>query len=130
MPLIRIDVVQGRTQLQKKALLDAVQEVVVSAFGAPLRDRYQVLHEHPEGNLIVQDSGLGIARSGEVVVISIVSRPRTSEEKQQFYRTLSALLEQRCNLDPADLVMSIASNTDVDWSFGYGRAQFVTGELG
>jgi hypothetical protein len=31
--------------------------------------------------------------------------------------------------DPADLIVSITENDDEDWSFGHGRAQFLTGEL-
>ena len=42
---------------------------------------------------------------------------------------LAANLAARCGLDSADLVVSITDNTDEDWSFGYGRAQFLTGEL-
>ena len=38
-------------------------------------------------------------------------------------------LAARCGLDSADLVVSITDNSDADWSFGYGRAQFLTGEL-
>ena len=38
-------------------------------------------------------------------------------------------LDARCGLDSADLVVSITDNNDEDWSFGYGRAQFLTGEL-
>jgi 4-oxalocrotonate tautomerase len=30
---------------------------------------------------------------------------------------------------PAELIVSITENNDEDWSFGYGRAQFLTGEL-
>jgi hypothetical protein len=30
---------------------------------------------------------------------------------------------------PADLIVSITENSDEDWSFGHGRAQFLTGEL-
>ena len=40
-----------------------------------------------------------------------------------------ANLAARCGLDSADLVVSITDNSDEDWSFGYGRAQFLTGEL-
>jgi Tautomerase enzyme len=38
-------------------------------------------------------------------------------------------LAERCGLDSADLVISITDNGDANWSFGYGRAQFMTEEL-
>jgi len=34
-----------------------------------------------------------------------------------------------CGLSPSDVVVSIVTTTDEDWSFGNGRAQFLTGEL-
>jgi len=49
--------------------------------------------------------------------------------KQRFYELVASDLAERCGLDPADLIVSITENDDEDWSFGYGRAQFLTGEL-
>ncbi|WP_339499041.1 tautomerase family protein [Pseudomonas silesiensis] len=38
-------------------------------------------------------------------------------------------LQAECDLSPDDLIVSLVENTDADWSFGRGRAQFLTGEL-
>jgi hypothetical protein len=38
-------------------------------------------------------------------------------------------LERTCGIPPSDVVVSIVTNSDEDWSFGNGRAQFLTGEL-
>ena len=59
----------------------------------------------------------------------MVSRARTPAQKEKFYRLLAERLERDCGLDPADLIVSMTENADEDWSFGYGRAQFATGEL-
>ena len=59
----------------------------------------------------------------------MVSRRRPREFKERFYKLLAGNLAERCGLDPADLVVSITENDDEDWSFGHGRAQFLTGEL-
>jgi hypothetical protein len=34
-----------------------------------------------------------------------------------------------CGIEQNDIVVSIVTNSDADWSFGDGRAQFLTGEL-
>jgi len=47
MPLVRIDVIEGRTPDQLRALADSVQQAMVEVFAAPQRDRYQVIQEHP-----------------------------------------------------------------------------------
>ena len=128
-PLIRIDVIEGRSEAEIKAPLDAVHRAVVAAFKVPERDRYQILQEHPRSHMIIEDTGLNIPRTDKVVVVQVVSRPRTQEKKEAFYRLLTEELEKACGISPADVVVSIVENTDADWSFGHGRAQFLTGEL-
>jgi phenylpyruvate tautomerase PptA (4-oxalocrotonate tautomerase family) len=129
MPLIRIESAAGRSQEEIKVLLDAAHRAVLSAFKVPERDRYQIYQEHPEAHVIVQDTGLGIPRTKNVVVITVISRPRSQEEKQAFYRDLCRELKASCGIEPSDVVVSIVTNSDADWSFGNGTAQFLTGEL-
>jgi phenylpyruvate tautomerase PptA (4-oxalocrotonate tautomerase family) len=129
MPLLYVDLIEGRTPAEIRALLDAIHDAVVEAFGVPPRDRYQVVRTHPAHEIVVWDTGLGIDRSSQLVVLHVVSRRRSPENKRRFYELVAANLATRCGLDPADLVISITDNGDDDWSFGYGRAQFLTGEL-
>lgn len=49
--------------------------------------------------------------------------------KKKFYALLAQGLEQACGVPPADLMVSIVINSDEDWSFGLGRAQFLEGDL-
>jgi hypothetical protein len=129
MPLVRVDALEGRSKNDIKCLLDAVHRAVLSAFKVPQRDRYQIYQGHPESNLIVEDTGLGIERTKNVVVVTVFSRPRSQEEKQAFYGDLCEELKTSCNINPSDVVVCVVPNTDSDWSFGNGRAQFLTGEL-
>jgi hypothetical protein len=129
MPLLRFDLVEGRSPGELKALLDAAHGAVVTAFGVPERDRYQIVSEHAMSHFIVQDTGLGIERTRNCVVVQVISRPRSKHDKVLFYKVLSERLERACDIKPSDLVVSIVTNTDEDWSFGGGRAQFLTGEL-
>ena len=129
MPLLYVDVIEGRTDEDVRRLLDALHEAVVEAFGVPPRDRYQIVRTHPSHEVVVWDTGLGIDRSAALVVVHVVSRRRSAELKQRFYQLAAANLAARCGLDAADLIVSITDNNDEDWSFGHGRAQFLTGEL-
>jgi Tautomerase enzyme len=128
MPFLRVDAYKGRTKEQAEELLDAIHRAVLSSFGVPLRDRYQVYQEHSESHFIVQDTGLGIDRTNKVVFIGITSRPRTDRQKTNLYAKLVEELKA-CGIEQNDIVVSIVTNSDVDWSFGNGRAQFLTGEL-
>jgi phenylpyruvate tautomerase PptA (4-oxalocrotonate tautomerase family) len=128
-PLLYVDLIEGRGPAEIRTLLDAIHDAVVDAFGVPPRDRYQVVRTHPSHEVVALDTGLGIERSAALVVLHVVSRRRSLEMKQKFYELVAANLATRSGVDPADLIVSITENTDEDWSFGYGRAQFLTGEL-
>ena len=128
MPFVRVDAYEGRSKEQVKNLLDAIHRAVLSAFGVPLRDRYQVYQEHSESNFIIQDTGLNIDRTQKVVLIDITSRRRSGQQKTNLYTKLVEELKT-CGIEQNDIVVSIVTNSDADWSFGNGRAQFLTGEL-
>jgi phenylpyruvate tautomerase PptA (4-oxalocrotonate tautomerase family) len=128
-PLLRIDVIEGRSPAELNELLDSIHCAMLAAFKVPERDRYQIVHEHPAAEMIVEDTGLGIPRTKEVVMVQVTTRPRSRIEKQTFYELLCQELLQRCGVKASDVVISITQNADEDWFFGYGRAQFITGEL-
>lgn len=129
MPLIRIDAIAGRSPQDVETLLDAVHRAMLAAFKVPARDRYQVYTEYPAAHLIAQDTGLDIPRTQKFVLISVTTRPRSRAEKETFYKLLCQELWEHCAIAPSDVMISLVTNTDEDWSFGNGRAQFLTGEL-
>jgi len=129
MPLLKIDVIEGRSEEELKKLLDAIHGAMLAAFKVPERDRYQIVHEHPAAEMRIEDTGLGIPRTERIVMVQVTTRPRSRFEKQNFYELLCQELVQRCGVKASDVVVSITQNADEDWSFGYGRAQFITGEL-
>jgi hypothetical protein len=130
MPLLRFDLIEGRSKSELKALLDAAHRAMLAAFKVPERDRYQIVHEHKRSRMIVEDTGLDIPRTDDVVLLQVTTRPRGREAKDLFYRLLVEELERSCGIAPSDVMVSMVENTDEDWSFGLGRAQFLTGELG
>jgi hypothetical protein len=129
MPLLRIDVIAGRSDAALTQLLDAIHGAMLAAFKVHERDRYQIVHEHPAAEMRIEDTGMGIPRTAQIVVIQVTTRPRSRLEKQNFYDLLCRELFRCCGIKASDVVVSIAQNADEDWSFGYGRAQFITGEL-
>ena len=129
MPLVRIDVQAGRTPAQLRRLADTVQEVMLDVFAAPPGDRYQIITEHAVGHIIAEDTGLGLERSDGVTVIQIFQQGRNAEQKQAAYDQLAKRLDAAELVRPEDLIVSVMANEREDWSFGLGRAQFLTGEL-
>jgi hypothetical protein len=103
--------------------------VLVETLHVPARDRYQVVHQHPRSRVVALDTGLGISRTDNLVILQLTSRPRDAAAKLAFYRVLAERLSATCGIAPSDLVINFVINADEDWSFGMGRAQFITGEL-
>jgi hypothetical protein len=129
MPLLRFDLIAGRTDAELKALLDAAHRAMLAAFKVPARDRYQIVNEHQASRMIVEDTGLGMPRTKNLVVVQVITRPRGKEAKQTFYRLLVEELQRSCAIAPSDVMVSMVENADEDWSFGLGRAQFLEGDL-
>ena len=129
MPLIRFDMMEGRTEEEIKRILDVTHEVMVKSFRVPARDRYQIVSQHKPHEMIIQDTGLGFERSEKVILITLTSRQRKQEDKQTFYQDLVESLQENCGIDPNDVMISMVVNNDEDWSFGFGEAQFITGKL-
>ncbi|EOH82857.1 MULTISPECIES: tautomerase family protein [Enterococcus] len=129
MPLMKIDMIKGRTEKEIKQILDISYQVMLNAFHAPEGDRYQIVNQHEDYEMQILDTGLDFKRTGQVIVFSLVTRPRTTEEKQTFYSQLVKELNEQLGIRTEDVMINLTVNSDEDWSFGFGRAQFLTGEL-
>ncbi len=129
MPLVRIDLTTGRTPEAVRAIADAVHGAIVDEYGIPERDRFQVITEHPAQQIIAEDAGLGFDRSEGVVMIQVFTqRGRSSKAKQALYAAVHDRLAQ-VGVASEDVFIGYVENGPEDWSFGFGRAQYVTGEL-
>lgn len=129
MPLVRIDLSAVVAPERRLEIADAVHYALVVTYGLPERDRFQIVAEHSPGQIIAQDAGLGFQRGAGVVMIQIFTqRGRTSEEKQRLYRQIAAGL-RAIDVPGEDIFIGYQENGPEDWSFGFGEAQYVTGEL-
>ena len=129
MPLLIFDVIEGRSDAQLQTLLDAAHRAVLSAFEVPVRDRYQIVHENKAKHMVIEDTGLNLTRTRNLVVVRVMTSPRPEEQKQKFYAELSRELKESCGIEGSDLMVSITTNSKGDWSFGNGVAQYLTGDL-
>ena len=125
MPLVRIDMLKGRTDAEVAAIGDGVQRAMVETINVPERDRFQVINEHAPGRLAYNDAYLGVKRSDGIVIIQVfLSKGRTTEQKQAFYATCAKYLEA-AGVRREDVTITFTESTREDWSFGNGVAQYV-----
>ncbi|WP_405779167.1 tautomerase family protein [Streptomyces sp. NBC_01378] len=129
MPLVRIDMIRGRSPENIWAIADAVQRSLIDVLKIPERDRFQIVTQHDPDEIIALDAGLGFERTSGTVIVHIFSqRGRSTEDKQLAYRTLAQQLAE-AGVDGKDLFVSYFENGPEDWSFADGRAQYIEGDL-
>jgi hypothetical protein len=129
MPLVRIDVNAGCTPEDLQLLSRGIHDAILTEYGIPERDYFHILTEHPEGQIIAQDAGLGFERSSDVVIIQIFTQGgRSQSAKQSLFAAVAERLEE-LGIGGENVFIGYVENTPGDWSFGFGRAQYMTGEL-
>ncbi|GLJ61477.1 MULTISPECIES: tautomerase family protein [Microbacterium] len=126
MPLVRIDHSDARTNPAEIA--GAVHDAIVSVYGIPERDRFQVITSRPASTIVAEDAGLGFERTDPVVIQIFTQRGRSVDQKQRLYAAIAAALEP-VGVASSDVFIGYVENGPEDWSFGFGRAQYLTGEL-
>jgi phenylpyruvate tautomerase PptA (4-oxalocrotonate tautomerase family) len=126
MPLVRIDLIKGKSADYVRAIGDGVHRALVETFSVPQDDRFQVITQHEPGSLIYDPNYMGIHRTDAVVFIQILaSNWRDTATKQKLYRRVVELLAERPGLRAEDVLIALAPNDRPDWSFGNGIAQYV-----
>ena len=126
---MKIDMIKGRAPEDIQAILDISYKVMLEAFDAPVGDRYQIVNQHEPYEMQILDTGLGFERTKDVLLFSLITRPRTTEQKKQFYHNLVTALNDELGIRKEDIMINLVVNADEDWSFAFGKAQFLTGEL-
>jgi 4-oxalocrotonate tautomerase len=125
MPLVRIDLRQGKPAEYRAALGDAVHQAMVETINVPAADRFQLIAEHPAGGMIHDPSYLGVSRTDDVVFVQItLNAGRTVEMKKALYARIVELLAQKPGVRPEDVLVSLVEVTKENWSFGNGVAQY------
>lgn len=120
MPFVQIAILKGKSPAYARAVADAVNAAVIETMDFPADDRYQVVTEHEPAMLQLQ------TREGDRVMMSLVMRSgKTDAQKKAFYRTVVERLEADPGIKRENVMIAIAENQNIDWSFRDGLAQFV-----
>ena len=126
MPLVRIDLQQGKTPEYRAQVGDIVYRAMIAVLNVPNNDRFQIISEHSSANLRYDRDYLGIHRSDECIFIQItLSTGRSVEVKQNFYRAVADGLHNELKLRREDVFINLVEVHKEDWSFGNGVAQYV-----
>jgi phenylpyruvate tautomerase PptA (4-oxalocrotonate tautomerase family) len=117
MPLVRIDVIEGRSPDETKRLLQAVHEALVEAFEIPDDDRTQRLIEHRPDHFDISPG-----RSRAYTLIEIIAFPgRSAEAKHALYRAIVRNLGAQ-GVPADDISIVILESEMVNWGIRGGRS--------
>lgn len=126
MPLVEIDLLEGRSEAELDAVSDAVHDAMTAVLDVPQRDRFQIITERSVNRLRFDPNYLDIDRDEGFMMIRItLAAGRTSDAKQAFYRRLAGLLADRIALRTENLAVVMVENDREDWSFGRGHASYL-----
>lgn len=126
MPLVRIDLAQGKPASYRKIIGEVVYDAMISAINVPENDRFQVITEHPVENFIFDTGYLGIKRTADCIFIQVtLNEGRSVEKKQDFYRAIADGLNERLGLRREDVFINLVEVKKENWSFGNGEAQYM-----
>jgi 4-oxalocrotonate tautomerase len=127
MPLVRIDLLEGKTPEYRDEVGEIVYQALLDCFAVPKNDRFQVIAEHPRDELQFDRNYLGIHRSDECIFVQItLNSGRTVEMKQRFYKAVADGLHDSLKLRREDVVINLVEVPKENWSFGNGEAQYVS----
>ena len=125
MPLVRIDLVKGKSIDFRRTIGDIVYDATVNTINVPQNDRFQVITEHDPEMFIFDPSYLGIARSADCIFIQItLNAGRTTDAKKALFKAIVDGLQARLNHRPEDVFIGLVEVNKENWSFGNGLAHY------
>src|SRR6202162_5714986 len=127
MPIVRIDLLEGKTPEYRKELGQIVYRAMIEALGVPKDDRFEIIAEHSKDDLQFDRDYLGIHRSDDCIFLQItLSSGRTVEMKQRFYKAVADALHETLKVRREDVFINLVEVPKENWSFGNGEARYVS----
>jgi len=117
MPLVKIEIIEGKTREYKQAILDGVHQALVKSLGIPDNDRFQKLYELPFNNFEYPPD-----RTINVTIIEITMfKGRTLKAKRELYQTIVSNLKNKPGIDGHDIMIILNEPPLENWGVRGGR---------
>ena len=114
MPLVRVEMMKGKSPEYKKNVLDIVHEGLMEAIGIEDWDRFQRISEYDRTNFEYPSF-----KSENFMIIEITLFPgRTREQKGRAIEIISQRLGDRLGIDPGDVFILFSEPPLENWGLG------------
>ena len=125
MPLVRIDLLEGKTPEYGVQIGQFVARALSEVLNVPKDDLFQVITAHSKTGLRFDRNYLGIQRSDDCIFLQItLNSGRTVEMKQRFYKAVADGQHETLKLRKEDVLINLVDVPKENWSFGNGEAQY------
>lgn len=123
MPLVRIEILKGKSASYKKTLLEAVHDALISAIGIADWDRFQRLYElEPDCFERAPEKTDGFT----MIEITMFSG-RSREQKAKIFQEITKELNTRLGIAATDVFIVIQEPPDENWGLA-GKQRGVPNE--
>ena len=124
MPLVKVNLLKGRSAEEKDGIAASIQAALVSTFDVSDANRYQLFNEY-DGESFRHTSGyLGMTYTDQLLVIEITIREGDDDEqKKSLLAEINRNLVAAGVVDADDVFVLITEIGDADVSFGKGLSQ-------
>ena len=117
MPLVKVEIYQGKSQEYKKAILDGIHEALLTALKIPDDDRTQRLYELPEAHY---DTSKICSNDYTLIEITLF-KGRTPEAKKQLYAEIVRNLSENPGIDGKDITIVLNEPPLENWGIFGGK---------
>ena len=112
MPLVKINLLKGKTPEYKKTVFDCVHQGLIDSLGISDLDRFQRIIEYDKADFEFPDF-----KSDNSMIIELTIFPgRTAEQKQGAITAIKNNLSSNLKIDPKDVFIVINDPPRENWS--------------
>ncbi|TWH57301.1 phenylpyruvate tautomerase PptA (4-oxalocrotonate tautomerase family) [Desulfitobacterium sp. LBE] len=117
MPLVKVEILKGRSVDYRKAILDGIHSALVEAFKIPDYDRNQRLYELDSEHFEIPDT-----KSEQCILIELtVFKGRSLEAKRHLYSAIVRNLEKNPGINGNDITIVIYEPPMENWGIKGGK---------
>lgn len=114
MPLVKIEMLAGKTPEYKKSVFDCIHEGLIDAFGIQDWDRFQRIAEYDKSNWETPEG-----KTENFMIIELTIFPgRTKEQKNAAIKIITEKISKRLALAPTDIFIVMNEPPLENWGMG------------
>jgi phenylpyruvate tautomerase PptA (4-oxalocrotonate tautomerase family) len=117
MPLVKVDIYQGKSREYKRALLDGIHNALVTAFKIPIDDRNQRLYELPDENF---ERSKKYSRDFTIIEI-LAFKGRTNAAKRLLFLKIVNNLSKNPGIEAANILITLNEQPLENWGVAGGK---------